>query len=256
MPPMILPVAATWPRAVRSLARAAIDVVYPPACLACAAGTRDAHALCAACWRSMPFIARPHCERLGTPFPVDTGPGAISPAAMADPPVFARARAVARFDGPARDLVHRLKYGDRLDLAPAMGAWMAIAGRDLLQDDALLVPVPLHRWRLWRRRHNQASVLAAAVARVAAVPVRHDLLVRVRSTRPQVGLSRNERGDNLRGAFRTAAVAPAILGGRRIVIVDDVMTTGATVSAAARVLLRAGAAQVDVLTFAVVCSAP
>lgn len=253
MPPIALRPALDWPGAVAAVRRAAIDLLYPPTCLACAASTSDPHALCAACWRAMPFIDRPYCERLGTPFAVETGSGAISPAAMADPPVFARARAVARHDGPARDLVHRLKYGDRLDLAPAMGAWMAAAGHELLRDDAVLVPVPLHRWRLWRRRHNQAAVLASSVARATGWPVRHDMLLRVRATRPQVGLSRNERANNLRGAFRAGPTAPGLLGGRRVVLVDDVMTTGATAAAAARVLIRAGAAQVDVLTFAVVC---
>lgn len=252
MPPIALSPARDVSAALAAMGRAAIDLLYPPACLACAASTSDPHALCAACWRAMPFIARPYCERLGTPFAVDTGNGAISPAAMADPPVFSRARAVARYDGPARDLVHRLKYGDRLDLAPAMGAWMAAAGHELLDADAVLVPVPLHRWRLWRRRHNQAAVLAASVARAAGRPVSHDLLLRVRATRPQVGLSRNERANNLSGAFRASPVAPGLIGGRRVVLVDDVMTTGATAAAAARVLLRAGAAQVDVLTFAVV----
>ncbi len=256
MPPFVLPAGSAWRAAATTAARGLADFLYPPACIACSAPTGVAHALCATCWGAMPFIARPFCERLGTPFAFDAGPGLVSPAAMADPPAFARARAATRYEGPARDLVHRLKYGDRLDLAPSMGAWMAAAGGDVLGDAALLVPVPLHRWRLWRRRHNQAAVLAGALSRRTGVPVRNDLLKRVRATRPQPGLSRNERAENLRGAFRTGATAPSVLGGRNVVLVDDVMTTGATANAAARVLLRAGAARVDVLTFATVCAAP
>jgi ComF family protein len=256
MPPLALPPLRVWRAVAATAGRSVADFLYPPGCIGCAAPTGDAHALCAACWRQMPFIARPYCERLGTPFAFDSGPGLVSPAAMAAPPDFGRARTVARYEGPARELVHRLKYGDRLDLAPSMGAWMASAGSEILAGADLLVPVPLHRWRLWRRRHNQAAVLAHAVSRVADVPARHDVLARVRSTRPQVGLSRNERAENLRGAFRAGPTAPAALAGVRVVLVDDVMTTGATANAAARVLLRAGAAQVDVLTFATVCAPP
>lgn len=256
MPPLALPSLLVWRAVAATAGRSMADLLYPPGCIACAAPTGAAHALCAACWRQMPFIARPFCERLGTPFAFDSGPGLVSPAAMANPPDFARARAVARYEGPARELVHRLKYGDRLDLAPSMGAWMASAGSDILAAADLLVPVPLHRWRLWRRRHNQAAVLALAVSRVACIPVRHDMLARVRSTRPQVGLTRNERAENLRGAFRTGPTAPSVLGGLRIVLIDDVMTTGATANAAARVLARAGASRVDVLTFATVCAPP
>jgi ComF family protein len=256
MPPLALPSVSAWRTAAAVAGRSVADLLYPPVCIACTAPTADAHALCAACWRQMPFIARPFCERLGTPFAFDAGPGLVSPVAMANPPVFARARAVARYEGPARDMVHRLKYDDRLDLAPSMAAWMASAGDDILTGADLLIPVPLHRWRLWRRRHNQAAVLAQAVSRTAGVPVRHDLLARVRATRPQVGLTRNERTENLRGAFRTAATAPSSLGGLRVVLVDDVLTTGSTANAAARAVLRAGASQVDVLTFATVCAPP
>ncbi|MGL4443778.1 MAG: ComF family protein, partial [Alsobacter sp.] len=182
MPPLALPPVRAWRAAAAIAGRSVADLLYPPGCIACATPTADAHALCAACWRQMPFITRPFCERLGTPFAFDSGPGLVSPAAMANPPVFARARAVARYEGAARELVHRLKYGDRLDLAPSMGAWMASAGDDILAGADLLVPVPLHRGRLWRRRHNPAAVLARAVGRAAGVPVRHDVLARVRAT--------------------------------------------------------------------------
>src|SRR6478752_1615281 len=109
-----------------------------------------------ACWSGIGFIERPYCERLGTPFAIDLGDGIVSPAAIAEPPAFARARAVCRFDGTARELVHRLKYGDRLELAITLGRMMAQAGRELAADADLVLPVPLHRTRLWRRRFNQA----------------------------------------------------------------------------------------------------
>ncbi|MEG9456453.1 ComF family protein, partial [Methylobacterium ajmalii] len=183
--------------------RALVGLVYPPSCIACGGATAVPHALCAACWREMRFIERPYCERLGTPFSVDLGsPGLLSPAALADPPVYQRARAVARYDATARRLVQRLKYEDRLDLAGALGGMMARAGAELMAEADLVVPVPLWRWRLWRRRFNQAHLLARVVARGSGVTVAPDLLARVRRTRQQVGLTRAARAENLQGAFR------------------------------------------------------
>jgi ComF family protein len=234
----------------RAGAGAALGLVYPPSCIACGAATGAAHALCGACWARLRLIERPYCERLGTPFPVDHGDGLLSPAAIADPPVFRRARAVAEYDETARTLVHRLKYGDRLELAAALGAQMARAGADLLRDADVVVPVPLHRWRLWGRRFNQAMALAAVVGRQGGVPVDPFLLARVRPTAKQVGLTRAQRRENLQGALRVPDGARARLDGRRVLLVDDVLTTGATANAAARALLRGGALAVDVLAFA------
>ena len=241
-----------WPRLREKLAavsRAALDAVYPPTCLACRTAV-DAHgALCADCWRKMRFIERPYCDRLGTPFEQDLGAGLHSPQAIADPPVFARARAVARFeDGPARRLVHRLKYSDRGELAQPMGRWMARAGAELLAQADAVTPVPLHPLRLWKRRFNQSAALASVIALEAGKPYEPFLLARVKATRSQVGLSRSQRADNMQGAFR--APPEAMLRGRKIILVDDVLTSGATANAAARALLRGGAARVDLLIFA------
>ena len=228
---------------------AALDLVFPPTCLACRAATTAAGALCPRCWGAMRFIERPFCDRLGSPFEHDMGEGVLSRLAVDDPPVFQRARAVAMFgDGPARRLVHRLKYSDRMELARPMGAWMARAGGDLLAEADTVTAIPLHVTRLWRRQFNQAAALARECARRSGKPLDLGLLARVRATKPQVGLSRAERGENLQGAFRAREIAPPI--GLRIVIVDDVMTTGATANAAARALLRAGARAVDVVVFA------
>jgi ComF family protein len=244
------PASVTLRRNARDVLRAAIGLVYPPVCSACGAATGQAHALCATCWRSLRLIERPYCERLGTPFPVDYGLGLLSPAAIADPPVYGRARAVALYDETAWALVHRLKYGDRLDLAPALGRMMARAGAELLAEADVIVPVPLHRGRLWWRRFNQASALARIVAGESGV--RHDpfLLARVKSTLPQVGLSKAARAENLQGAFRVPPEARARLKDRHVLLVDDVLTTGSTANAASRALLRGGARAVDVLAFA------
>jgi ComF family protein len=234
---------------VSRLAQAALDTLYPPTCLACRAATDSHGALCPACWRAMRFIERPFCERLGTPFEQDLGQGIISPQAAADPPVFPRARAVARFeDGPARTLAHRLKYSDRAELARPIARWMARAGADVLVDADLLAPVPLHPLRLWRRRFNQAAALAAEISRQTGKPCDLTALRRVKATRSQIGLTRAQRAENVQGAFRAAAGAP--LRGLNVVLIDDVLTSGATANAASRALLRAGAKRVDVLVFA------
>lgn len=240
----------------RGLARTAANTVFPPACLNCRQSTASANgatgSLCAACWAQVRFIERPFCERLGTPFAMDLGSeGLLSPEAVANPPVFARARAVAHFDdGPVRQLVHRLKYYDRMELAKPLGAWMARAGNALLVEADLLVPVPLHRRRLAARRFNQAHALAQTISAHCGVPVDPFVLARVKATPPQVGLSRTQRALNMQGAFQVTDEMGARVAGRAIVLIDDVMTSGATANAVARVLIRAGAKRVDVLVFA------
>ncbi|MGV7030095.1 ComF family protein [Methylobacterium symbioticum] len=240
-------------RAARGLARLALALVFPPTCAGCGGATMDAGALCPACWSSLRLIAPPLCPRYGTPFAVDFGgPPLLSPRAISEPPVFARARAVALYDAVARRLVHRLKYEDRHDLAGAMARMMAASGAELLAEADCVVPVPLHRWRLWRRRFNQAALLARPIAQTAGLPFEPGLLARAKATRSQVGLSRAARAENLQGAFTVPRSARPRLQGRHVLLVDDVTTTGATANAAARALLRGGAARVDLLTFALV----
>ena len=160
-----------------------------------------------------------------------------------------------RYDDVARTLVHALKYGDRLDLAPTMGRWMARAGRELLADADALIPVPLHWRRLWARRFNQSALLAKAVAQESGVKVADTVLKRVKATAQQVGLSQAERAQNVQGAFRVPTECKAEVAGRRLILIDDVLTSGATADACARALLRAGARNVDLLVFARVVDA-
>jgi ComF family protein len=234
---------------VRAMLHAALDLALPRLCAACRAPV-EGQGLCPACWSKLSFITRPHCERLGIPFVYDPGPGILSMEAIADPPAYHRARAAVRFDEISRALVHALKYGDRLDLAPMMGRWISHAGRELLAEADALVPVPLHWHRRWTRRFNQSAMLAAAVSATSGVPIAAAALKRVKATAQQVGLSRSERAANVQGAFRVPQEGKAAVVGRRLVLVDDVLTSGATIEACARALLRAGAANVDVLVFA------
>ena len=243
---------ATTARAAFGLA---LDTALPPLCPSCREQVADPGALCATCWGQLSFIARPYCERLGTPFAYDPGPGIVSAQAIADPPAFGRARAAVRYDDIARTLVHAFKYGDRIDLAPGMGRWMAHAGRELLDGADALVPVPLHWRRLWARRFNQAAALTQVISKETGVAVAHDVLKRVRATRQQVGLTQSERDTNVQGAFAVTADGRSYLRGKRVVLVDDVLTSGATVDNCARVLLRGGALAVDVVIFARVVEA-
>ena len=230
-------------------ARLALDIALPTLCVSCREPV-SGEGVCADCWAKLSFIAQPYCPRLGIPFVYDPGPELLSMEAIANPPAYARARAAVRYDDVARTLVHALKYQDRTDLAPAMGRWMARAGRELLEGADALVPVPLHWRRGWSRRYNQSGALARVIERQTGVKLASEVLQRVRPTQQQIGLSRSERASNVQGAFKVASDRKADIAGRRLVLVDDVLTSGATVDACARALLRAKAASVDVLVFA------
>jgi ComF family protein len=238
--------------AVRAAAAAVADLVIPPLCLACHRPLRAHDALCARCWSDIDFIRPPLCDRLGIPLPFDVGAPAISAAAAADPPDYDRARAVARFDGVMRELVHDLKFRDRHDARRLFGRWLMDAGAELIADADAILPVPLTRTRLASRRFNQSAVLAQELARLSGRRYAPLALMRTRRTLPQVGLTRQQRRDNVAGAFAVNEAEREELAGAKLLLVDDVITTGATARACARVLKRAGAARVDVLALALV----
>lgn len=227
-----------------------LDQLYPPTCLACEAPLLGADALCGACFARLKPITAPFCPRLGLPFAYSLGPDALSAEAIADPPPFSRARSALVYNDLARQVVSRLKYGDRPELARFCARLMAGAGRDLWGEDIVLVPVPLHFGRHLMRRYNQSAELARALGRVLNAPVDVDLLRRDRPTRQQVGLGASQRRRNVMGAFRAHPDALARLAGRRVVLVDDVITTGATVKTATHALKRGGAREIDVISFA------
>ena len=232
------------------LRSALLDLVYPPGCAACSAPLTGAQSLCASCFAGLRQISAPLCPVLGIPFETDLGPETRSAEALADPPPFARARAAVAYSEVAGRLVSRLKYGDRPELARFCARLMAVAGQEFWADGPVLVPVPLHASRLRFRRYNQSMLLARELGRMTGLGVDPHLIGRHRKTRQQVGLSGDGRLRNVRGAFSAHPHALERLAGRPVVLVDDVYTTGATVKAATRVLMRAGAAEVNVLSFA------
>ena len=232
-------------------ARRVLDAVLPPLCLGCGEIVETAGALCVGCWSGFSFIASPHCAQCGAPFPSDLGDQALCVDCLTRPPRFRRARAAMIYDDRSRHLVLPFKHGDRTDMARACGGWMARAGAELLADADLVAPVPLHWRRLLTRRYNQALLLAESVAREAAHPkLAPDLLRRKRWTGSQAGLKARERRRNVRQAFEVHPRWTARLKGKAVLLVDDVLTTGATVEACAAVLERGGARSVDVLTLA------
>jgi ComF family protein len=246
---------ASLPHVKSSLRRAlhaCADLVVPPCCLVCRTRIGAHHLLCPICWRDVRFIRPPLCDVLGIPLPFDTGERMVSAAALARPPAYDRARAVAHFTGSMRTLVHQFKYADRHDGQTLFGRWLADAATDLRPGLDMIVPVPLSRLKLLLRHFNQAAVLAGALSREIGVPVDPMLLQRTRWTRSQVGMTREQRRRNIAGAFSVPKRRRARLEGRNVLLVDDVITTGATVDACARVLKRVGAARVDVLALALV----
>ena len=199
----------------------------------------------------MTFLEGALCAHCGAPFDIDPGAESVCGPCYARPHAFDRARALVRYDDASKGLILAFKHGDRLDHAPAFARWMERIGRPLLAEADLIVPVPLHRWRLWARRYNQAAILAERLARGAAKPFEPLALERKRATPSQGAMANAKaRRRNVLGAFGVPPVKTALIRGKRVLLVDDVFTTGATLDACARALKRAGAREVDALTLA------
>jgi len=238
---------ARWvERGLTSAARLALDQLLPPRCLGCGEAVDAAGRICVACFQALVFLTPPLCAGCGIPLPAVAG--THCGACLAVPPPYDRARAALGYNAASRRMLLAFKHGDRTEAARTFAAWMRAAAPDLVAEARWVVPVPLHRWRLFARRYNQAALLAYAL--VGRARVLHDTLVRVRPTPSQGSLSRAARARNVAGAFHVRAAVRPLFAGARVLLVDDVMTTGATLEACARALRRAGAAKVDALTVA------
>lgn len=232
------------------MAKTALDAVLPPRCIA-TGQIVDAQGMVApAFWRELNFIDDPMCATCGHPFDYDTGPDAVCAACIAREPDFDRARSALSYDDVSRKLVLNFKYGDQLHAAAAFVPWLKRAGAAFLREDALLVPVPLHRRRLWQRRYNQSALLAQALSAQTGIACQSDLLVRTRHTPPQKGMNARERRKNVRRAFALRDRCAGMAEGRAVVLIDDVFTSGATLNECAKILKKAGAESVCALTLA------
>jgi ComF family protein len=236
--------------ALRRSASWLLDAVLPPRCLKCGEIVADAGSLCSRCWPALRFLGAPCCACCGLPFEFEMGESALCAACIADRPLYDRARAALTYDDASRELILRFKHADRIDGAATFAGWMARAGADLVASADLIAPVPLHWWRLVRRRYNQAAILANGIGRARGKPVIPDLLVRRRATPSQGHLGRSQRQRNVAGAFRIHPGRREAAAGARVLLVDDVLTTGATAEACTRTLRRAGAIAVDLLVLA------
>ena len=241
---------AAVPSVVAAAGRALIDLILPPRCLSCGIPVTEPGTLCGTCWPALTFIGAPFCDRCGVPFVFEVPGDTVCADCLRRPPRYDRARSVLRYDDASRSLLLAFKHGDRTDSAPLFARWLANAAADLLEGGPLLVPVPLHPSRLFARRYNQSALLCANLARIAGLDWSADGLARRRRTRSQGRLSPAERRRNVGGAFAVTGAGRATVSGRRVVLVDDVLTTGATAEACATALRRGGADGVDILTLA------
>jgi len=232
------------------LAHRLADIAWPPVCPSTGRPVDGSGRLDGTGWSRLTFLDAPWCACCGFPFPYAGGSGSTSATlcamCVARPPVFARARAPLAYDDASRPLVLGFKHGSRREMIGQFAAWMALAGADCLEGADALVPVPLHWRRLLARRYNQSALLGAALAKRAGVSLETELLLRRRATSSQAGHSARSRKRNVAGAFRVPD--RGAVEGRRLVLVDDVFRTGATATACARALKRAGAADVSVMT--------
>lgn len=241
----------TAPHALKRLGRIGLDLLLPPRCLLCGGFDVQRQGLaCSACWPGIAFATGAACPCCALPLPAHAAPGERCGPCLKSPPAFCETAAALRYEGAVRGLIARFKHGDGSWAAPWLADWMLPSAAPLLAASDILVPVPVHRWRLLRRRYNQAALLAGALAGKSGLPHVPDALLRRRATRSQGRLTRRERQGNVAHAFVIHPGRKAAVAGKRVLLVDDVMTTGATLRGCATVLAAAGVAEIRVAILA------
>lgn len=229
-----------------------LSFLLPPTCLRCHVELRDEGALCGDCWKQMHFISHPFCEDCGVPFDYAPMEKSICERCLAFPPLISRSRSVFVYNSGCKPLVMRLKYGDATYLAKEAGRWMSLHGRDCLEGADLLIPVPLHRWRLLKRRYNQATLLARSLSKNSHIPLLTGILTRTKKTVSQGHMSLVQRKRNVSRAFEILDKDKESVRGKCCILIDDVQTTGATLTECARILKEAGAKEIRAITLAMV----
>lgn len=228
-----------------------LETLYPTRCVACGEETAESQMLCATCWPDVHFISGLVCDACGVPLQGDARPESqFCESCFKSPPAWGKGRAVALYQGSVRRMVLALKHADRLDIAIPMASWMSGAVRGLTEPDSIVTAVPLHRRRFFLRRYNQAVLLGNRLAKNENLQFVPDILIRVKPTLMQKGMTRQQRFENLRGAIAINPRQSAKIQGKPVLIVDDVMTTGATLSACAEACLAGGAKTVNVIVLA------
>ncbi|MDI1226141.1 MAG: ComF family protein [bacterium] len=237
-------------RSIATLWNTTLNMILPPRCAGSGAVVDAQGMVAPGFWSELSFIDNPFCDTCGVPFGFGSTVGTICAGCLDEEPEFTRARSAVVYNDASRKLVMGFKYGDRLHAVQTFVPWLARAGADLIADADIVIPVPLHARRLWQRRFNQSAILGEMLAKRSNRSFAPDALTRPRYTVKQKGLSRKERLANVRGAFAVDEKQAAGLRGKNILLVDDVYTSGATLNECARILKKAGAEKVYVLTIA------
>ncbi|NCY12444.1 MAG: ComF family protein [Burkholderiaceae bacterium] len=230
------------------LASVLLDMALPPLCLNCDAPVSRNQSLCPDCWKAISFISDPCCQRCGLPFEVPVEAGTLCTDCLTDPPDYTAGRSVFLYDDASKEMILKFKHGDQMHPAIAMGEWLAKAASDFMPQLDVIIPVPLHYWRLWRRRYNQAALLAQKISQFTGKPVDLQVLQRVKPTHSQGHHNRTERHKNMSKAFRVSSSRREQIDGKTVLLVDDVLTTGSTIHSLATTLKQSGAKRVTAWT--------
>jgi ComF family protein len=235
---------------VATILKQGLDTILPPRCVVTGEMVQQQGMIAASAWAKLDFIHQPMCETCGFPFEFQVDAGSLCTSCLSDPPVFTQARMALKYNDASRSMILGFKHADQTHAVKAFTPWMMKAGAPFLPQADLLAPVPLHHWRLVSRRYNQAALIAQDISRHCAVPSCLDLLQRVRATPSQGYLKAAERHKNVKNAFALNPKYKDAIKGKKIVLIDDVYTTGATIKECTKVLLKQGAGAVYVLTLA------
>lgn len=227
-----------------------LDLLLPPRCLHCGDAVSNHQSLCGSCWSRLTFLRPPYCKICGWPFPHEDFHDLLCPNCSFKKPVFASARAVVHYNDGSKGLILKFKHGDATYLAPALSQWMVQAAPEILAKTDCLIPVPLHWRRLLMRRYNQATLLAQGISKKTGIALGLGILKRHRATSPQGHFSRKARSANVQRAFNIPEEKADKVRNKAVTLIDDVQTTGATLTECAKVLLKHGAKEVNILTLA------